>query len=81
MRVQPRIDVSSHQCLSDQAARHDGALIDIKRQPLKPRLAGQVGSRFARLDARLNQLLYRIAVGMCNRAAGDRRVIEVGIEG
>ena len=49
--VEPVIQVAFDQHLGNQRARHNGALIHVKRHALQPGFMGQVGGGFAGLDA------------------------------
>ena len=56
--AEPVVQAALDQHLSNQRARHDGALIDIKRHALQPRLMRQVGSWLAGGDTRLDECRY-----------------------
>ncbi|MPM61604.1 hypothetical protein SDC9_108464 [bioreactor metagenome] len=72
--AQPFVDAAVGQQLGDEAARHDGAFVDIERHTLQPRLACEVGCGLAGGDALVDQLLHLHLLlggdGMCRHAVG-----------
>ena len=55
MAAQPDVNDALGQWLGNQAARHDGALVHIKRHALQPGFADEVGQGLAAGDALLQQ--------------------------
>ena len=59
MLAQKIIDAAIGQQLGNEAARHDGALVHVKRHALQPCLAGEVGSGFAGANALVKKCSYQ----------------------
>ncbi|MCY1526178.1 hypothetical protein D9M68_611830 [compost metagenome] len=76
--AQPGVEAAVGDQLGDEAARHDGALIHIKRHALQPGFVREVGGGLAGLDAARDQLGHGQRVFVGNRGFGH--LLQVAVQ-
>ena len=67
------------QQFADEGARHDHALVDIERQAAHVDLVDEIGGRFSRGDAALDQIENRLGLGRGD-PRGRERLELVGMQ-